>query len=186
MLQLALTSLWQPRASVAIVLRTPFSDGILARAAIVLACLSGIIDPVAGLLFNNGAPPSLAQSPFVVALIQLGAIFLTAVVAYKGGQLFGGTGDFNNSLKVSVWYGVVSIVPSIVILMMQSSGSGLAPTVQFLILIWMMFVLSSFVMVLHNFPSLFLTSLGVIGASLVVGMGTLLLLSGLGLTPGSL
>jgi len=187
MLQLVISSLTQPGLSIVTVLRNSIPNQMLIRAAAVLACFTGIVDPL--IAFAIIGPEALEQgsAPFVIALIQIVAILLTAVAIFRIGAMFGGQGDFNGALKVSVWYGLVSIIPSVLILIFQASGSGAAPVVQLFVLIWMLFILSSFIKVLHGFQSLFMTALGVIGASFVIGIAILMILASLGiLQPGTM
>ncbi len=182
MLQLAIKSLTQPRASIAKVLRYDIENALLYQAAIVLACLSGILDPVIGTLVSGEF--STVGDPLLLAAFQFVAIIVTAVAIFWIGGRFGGIGDYNGALKVSVWYGVVSILPSIAIVFFQASGSSLGGVVQFGVLFWMLFIISNFILVLHGFRNLFMTILGVVGSSIIIGMVSLMVLSMFGLIPG--
>lgn len=181
MFSLAISSLTQPGPAITQVLRQNFDNATLFLVAALLACITGIMDPVIGLLLARDTAIAAPLPPFVVAGIQMGAIMVTALAAHRIGAMFGGKGNFNGSLKVSVWYGVVSILPSLAILILQATGSGAAPLVQLVVLVWMMFVLSTFIKVLHGFDNLFLTALGVVGASFIIGIVSVLILSAFGL-----
>ena len=187
MLQLAIASLSRPGPSISSVLRYDVPNSALLCAATLLACFTGIVDPLIALFVGGSDVAAAGNAPFLSAAMQLVVILVTAFAVYRVGTLFGGTGDLNGALKVSVWYGVVSIIPSIAFLLFQASGSAFAPIVQFIVLIWMLYTLSSFVQVLHGFESLFMTALGVIGTSFVIGIVSVLVLSALGfIQPGNL
>ena len=181
MLQLAIASLIRPEPSIQQVLRMQVPDAILFRVAVIVACISGIIEPVIVALINDPELSAKSSSPIMSAGIQLAVIMVTAFAIDRIGNMFGGTGEFNGALKVSVWYGIVSIVPSAVVLLLTGLG-GPAGTLAFVAVpFWLVFVLATFVRVLHGFRSQFLTLLGVLGSSFLILVFSLILLNMLGI-----
>lgn len=181
MLQLAIASLIQPGPSIQQVLRMPVADAILLRVAIVVACLSGIIDPIVATLIADPALAATGNAPIITAGIQLAVIMVTTFAIDRIGGMFGGTGNFNGAFKVSVWYAVISIIPSTIVLILQATGSQIGVLVFVVVSFWLVFVLATFVRVLHGFRSQFLTLLGVLGSSFLILVFSLILLNMFGI-----
>lgn len=181
MLQLAVASLTQPGPSIQQVLRMPLSDAILFRMAVLLACINGIMDPLVSGFIIPADEATTRASPIFVAGFQLALTMITAFATDRIGALFGGEGNFNGAFKVSVWYGVVSILPTLVILVLLASGNPIGVLIVVGISFWMLSVFASFVRNLHGFSSQFLTILGVIGSTFFILFLSMIVLSMLGI-----
>ena len=183
MLQLILQSYTRPRAVISRVLAMDVTRPVLLSVALLLACVLTLGEAI--LLLNNEQElgSTLARQPVIGAALNFMLIFATAVVVDAVGRGFGGTGTFDNALKVSVWYSAVSILPNLVFVALSAMDVPATIVMQFSMMLYLVVVFSIFVQVLHGFESLFLTVLGVMGAGFIFGMILLFAMSVAGLTP---
>ncbi|MEM6594436.1 MAG: Yip1 family protein [Pseudomonadota bacterium] len=135
-----------------------------------------------GLLPNGGQPDVMSMrfmsSPLMFALVMWGLLVLTVFCTHYIGQMFGGVGHFNDSLKLVTWLQAILLVVQIGQLIIALVSPALAAFVGLAIGLYSIWVFVMFVSVLHDFESrfmVFVAMLGVMlglifGLSLIVGL----------------
>lgn len=176
MFSLAISSLFDPRAAISRVLRWQLDDASLFQAAILLACLTGLTDPVVELAASNVVNGDVGTiPPFGAALSQLLVVYVTAFLLSRAGRVVDGSQDFLAALKVSIWFGFVSIPPILLLIVLSVLMPAAAPIVFLLIGIWLLVIMAGFVQELHGIKNRFLAIVLVILISLITQAIALLL-----------
>ena len=132
-------------------------------ATLLTALMQAFIGPV-----DDEAMQGLFNRPFILALSQFGLMILGAALMWRVGQMFGGKGNFAQSLSLVAWLEVVLILlqlAQVVVLLalpVLSLPIGLASVFAFF------YLLTHFTAALNGFTSLTKTFFAILGTSLAV------------------
>ena len=129
---------------------------LVAVMAVLLLEASAALSPVSYPMIE-----ALRASPLRVALLQAFLLFVLIHAVYRIGALFGGTGSFDESLRLVVWLEIVLMT----VQMVQTVISVVLPLLGSLIgmaaLLWFLWALTTMVTVLHGFSSRGLVFMGI-------------------------
>jgi hypothetical protein len=183
---MALESIFQPREAARKVMRLNLPADILLQAAVAVICAGmvlaylsvrlspGSIDPVAA---------AIVRDPLIGAVIQFAVLVVVAVLSFRVGRAFGGTGDLRQAFALVVWLNVVLLLIQGVQLVVLLILPPFAALLALLAIGWTLWALSNFLCELHGFQSPFLVLGGVILTVIVLFFTVALMLAMLGLQP---
>lgn len=179
--RLVAEALSSPRTAARQLLGLGISRAFVLQAAIVVAIGAAVVQffltaLVAGMA-QEGTAPSQMQ-PLAAALLQFGQILITAALVFGIGRMFGGTGDLDGALVITVFLGFMNLIWMTVMII---SGALLAPLMGFAALaaaIWGLWALGSFVAELHGFSSAWKVIGVAFGLSFVLALIVVLALGG--------
>lgn len=172
-------TLTAPQDGLRTVLGWRLDRGTLWMSAVVVVIISVLLNGLLVVIKPEllVGPQLIPTSPFLQALVIWGGLVLTVYGTHFIGKMFGGTGQFDDSMNAVIWLQAVLLVFQLgqVVLLTISDGAGaLASIGLFIYTIWL-FV--NFVAVVHGFKSLWMVLVGFIGSSIGVGFGLLILFS---------
>lgn len=182
-LPLAIQSLMHPRVGLRTILAIPTTHTDVINAAWLVIVLN-LIFTTALSAFGpppvEGAPPAMpvTTSAIMLALTLFGGAFLV----HRVGGMFGGTGSFDDSLKMVVWVNFILFVMQLPIPFAMGLGPETAALVMMLVVIIAMVQITAQVMELHGFTEVFPVLLGIIGTQMLFGIVLLIVLGLLGVT----
>jgi len=184
--QLIVDSVMQPRKAARIVLGYAIDLGPLLQAALAITCLGMVLGFVAVAVGGGPADPvsaALIASPLAGAGVQFAVMLALAVLTFRIGRLFGGTGDFPGALTIMVWLNTVMLAIQVVQIVAMVVLPPLASIVALLAIFWLLWAFANFTAELHGFGSPFIV-LGVsILSVIVLVFGLTMLAAILGITP---
>ncbi len=155
--------------------------GLIAALVVVLSLLVGELTAIA-LGLGDTLTEGLMAHPAVLAAMQMAVLIFTVVAVHRIGRLFGGTGRSDETLLLICWLQFIMIclqvIQTVAILVMPPLGAmiGFAAVALFL---WL---LTSFVAVLHGFGSRAKVFGVILAVALAFGVGLEMVLSALGVT----
>ena len=126
--------------------------------------------------------PAMARlfgSPLNTALIQLGALALTGVLAFWVGQRFGGTGTLAQALVLVAWVQLPPILLQLAQIIAMQLVPALAPLIGLAGFALYAVLLSLFIAELHGFRSGVLVFFAMLGVSFVVAIAAAFLYAAL-------
>jgi hypothetical protein len=144
-----------------------------ATALSLMAVLSAILSTLALRMAPLDGDPALIalfSSPIRVVIIQALVLWLTVFLMYGVGRLFGGTGQFRDTILLVSWAEAVLLLAQalqIVLLLVAPPLSDIVGLATVGLLFWLM---SSFAAELHGFRSTFVVLLGMFGTILALSM----------------
>jgi len=182
-LALAGLTLLDPKKAAATVLRMPLGRPILTEALLLVAILSVLVAAVTNAI---DPPPhnlmtQLFSNPLLATIIQAALLFLTVLSVFLIGRSFGGTGSFDDTLRVMVWLQFVSILLQAVEVPFYFLDPGLASMITFATAIFVTWLTANFIAVLHGFKSLLKVFAGMFGVSMMVAIALLTIFGSMGL-----
>jgi len=185
MLNLLLSTFSAPRVTIAHILRLPMSSVQVMQGALIVSCIAGIFGYALVFMMHRLDPENLPQpgSPFLRAGINFGLMYFVALLIDRVGALFGGVGNFDGALRVSIWsslVGLVAIFGALIVLYINPQIGLLALTA---FSAWSFVLLAIFVQELHHFRNLGLTIAGMLGLAFVLLIAFSTLAVMLGLSP---
>ncbi len=184
--ELVKESFLRPRAAARGVLALRFGSHELLQLAVVVTCV-GILLAYAAMRVSGGVVDGVAMwmlsTPLIGALVEFALLGVIAVLTYRIGALFGGTGTFGGALTLIIWLNAVMLVPQMAQLLMLLALPPLAAPVAFVAVIWGLWAFANFVTELHGFDNPVMVLGGVILTSIVLFIGVAMILAILGLTP---
>ena len=185
MLELFLTSILNPRSAAERVFAWTLETRVLVLAALLFGALCGLFLALSLILVPppEDARPSFVAEPFMQALVQTISIFVVAFASFRVGRMFGGTGDYNGALKLSVWVSYLGLFMSMGALIVLLLAPPIGLVVQLAAFFWGFAIFTIFLQVLHGFDSFFMTLAGTIGTIFAVSIVIVLVISSLGLLP---
>ena len=127
--------------------------------SVILAQLMTYMVPVPN---DNGTLMPFQSSPVMFALIMWGLLVLMVFCTHYIGAMFGGTGEFDDSLTIVIWLQTILLViqaAQLVIALVSPSISGIIGLLFGLFSIW---IFINFVAVVHAFQSLTYVFIGLI------------------------
>ena len=164
LIETGLLTLRRPREGGAVVLRWPFPEGSIWPLVLLSVVLSALVAELNSAL-NPPAPgvPTVYVAPFQLA-IMLGSINISmAWAVYVIGRMFGGQGRFRAALILMTWQQFLWFGVLFVLTLVGLAIPGLAAMLSIGFGIWMIWILLSFIVVLHGFE------IGVAVITLIMG-----------------
>lgn len=121
---------------------------LVAVMAVLLLEVSAALSPV-----THPMVEALRASPLRVALMQAFLLFILIHAVYRIGALFGGTGSFDESLRLVVWLEVVLMAIQVVQTAISVVLPLLGAMISLVAMVWFVWALTTFVTVLHGFAN---------------------------------
>ncbi len=185
MLKLLVSTLSAPRVTMAQILRLDMSSNQVMQGAAIVSCCAGILGYALVYLMHQVDPANVQEpgSPITRAAINFGLIYLIGLIIDRVGRLFGGVGNFDGALRVSIWsslVGLLAILGSLFVIFIDVQFGLLALTV---FSAWSFVLLALFVQELHQFRNLGVTIAGMFGLAFVLLLAFSSLALMLGLAP---
>lgn len=181
-LPLAVQSLTQPRVGLRTILSIPSQRSDVINAAWLVIVLNLMLAALLTLL-GPTPPEGTPEVPLTTsAIMQALSLFGGAIVVHRVGGLFGGTGDFDGSLKLVVWVNFILFLMQLPLLLAAFAGQELVALAMMLVVVVAMTQLTATIMELHGFTEVFPVLLGIIGSMILFGIVLLILLGLLGVT----
>ena len=144
----------------------------LAATAIAATLLTVLMQFILGPVLDPSVR-DLFDRPFVLAFSQLSVMAFGALLMWRLGKVFGGTGTFAQALSLVAWLEVVLILLQLAEVVLILVLPGLAPVVGIASLFVLLYLLTHFTAALNGFRSLAKTLIAI----LLSAFGTLLLIS---------
>ena len=181
-LPLAVQSLIQPRVGLRTILDIPAARVDIIRAAWLVIVLNLIFSKALTLFGPATLSETQSDVPLSSSVILLMiTMFGSAFILHRVGNLFGGEGDFDSSLKTVVWLNFMLLLMQLPMPFFAVAGPEVAGLVILLVLLVAMTQIVAQTMELHGFTQVFPVILGILGVQFVFGMVLLILLSILGI-----
>lgn len=179
-LPLAIQSLTQPRVGLRTVFSIPTERSDLINAGWLVIILNLILN-TSLTAFGPTPPEGTPTVPLTTsAIMQALSLFGGAFIVHRVGGLFGGTGNFDNSLKLVIWVNFILFLTQIPILLLSFAGQEIVALAMMLVVVVAMTQLTATIMELHGFTEVFPVLIGIIGSMIVVGIILLIVLGMLG------
>ena len=177
---LALQSLTQPRVGLRTILSIPSQRSDLINAGWLVIILNLIL--TASLTLFGPIPP---ESPSTVplatsAIMQALSLFGGAFIVHRVGAFFGGTGNFDGSLKLIIWVNFILFLMQLPILLFSFLGQEIVALAMILVLVVAITQLTATIMELHDFTEVLPVLFGILGSSIAFGIALLFALGLLG------
>ena len=171
-LALARLTLTNPKTAAAVVMRQNLNRAFLNEAMVLVAVLGVLL---AGLSFTLAPAPQsdtvvteMFANPLLAAVIQLALLYLSVLAVFLVGRAFGGTGSFDNTLKMMVWLQFLMVIVQGVELPLYLFAPGLAALFNFVSAIVAVWLTVNFVAFLHGFDSLMKVFAGMVATTLIL------------------
>ncbi|MEL6608334.1 MAG: YIP1 family protein [Pseudomonadota bacterium] len=178
-------SLTRPRSAAEALLARPISVGD-AMAALGVSIIGSVM---LSFFLSGGAPIPLLLNvppfgPFMLALFTISMTTIFAVAVHLVGRAMGGQGDLAGAILVMAWIQVLQLAAQVIFAFVTLVDPTLGSMLGFLVTLGLIWVLLSFLDVLHSLGGLgraaFLLLMVVVGIAL--GLGFILTLIGVGST----
>lgn len=179
-LPLAVQSLTQPRVGLRTILSIPATRTDVINAAwLVIVCNLFLTTT---LMLVGPTPPEGTPSVSLTtsAIMQALSLFGGAFIVHRVGGMFGGTGNFDDSLRLVVWVNFILFLMQMPLLVLSLGGQEIIAIGMMLVVIVAMTQLTATIMELHGFTEVFPVLLGIIGSMILFGIVLLVLLGMLG------
>lgn len=132
-------------------------------------------------LYAGGVNELLRLGPWGAVALQGVFLFVMVHAIHGLGAAFGGTGGFDDSLKLIVWLQGLLVVFQAVQVVVMLVMPGLSGILGLIATGWFFWVLTSFIMVLHGFQSRGKVFAGVLAAFVLFALVMSMILTGLGI-----
>ena len=177
---LALQSLTQPRVGLRIILSIPSQRSDLINAGWLVIILNLIL--TASLTLFGPIPPETPSTvPLATsAIMQALSLFGGAFIVHRVGAFFGGTGNFDGSLKLIIWVNFILFLMQLPILLFSFLGQEIVALAMILVLVVAITQLTATIIELHDFTEVLPVLFGILGSSVVFGIALLFVLGLLG------
>lgn len=166
-------SLQDPRQAARDLLSAQVPVGAAAAGLVLVAILSTLMTFVQVLRDPEPLPPFLAlmvASPLRLALSEVALTCLSVVLIHRVGRGFGGQGSLADALRVTVWVEGIMLAPQALQLGLGLVSADLAGIVGLASLGLYIWLITSFIAVLHGFSSRPMVFLGMMATSLATGI----------------
>ena len=177
---LALQSLTQPRVGLRTILSVPSQRSDLINAGWLVIILNLIL--TASLTLFGPIPPETPSTvPLATsAIMQALSLFGGAFIVHRVGAFFGGTGNFDGSLKLIIWVNFILLLMQLPILLFSFLGQEIVALAMILVLVVAITQLTATIMELHGFTEVLPVLFGILGSSIAFGIALLFALGLLG------
>jgi hypothetical protein len=132
-------------------------------ATLLTALMQAFIGPV-----DDAAMQGLFNRPFILALSQFGLMILGAALMWRVGQMFGGKGNFAQSLSLVAWLEVVLILLQLAQVVVLLALPVLSLPIGLVSVFAFFYLLTHFTAALNGFTSLIKTFFAILGTALAV------------------
>jgi hypothetical protein len=132
-------------------------------ATLLTALMQAFIGPV-----DDAAMQGLFNRPFILALSQFGLMILGATLMWRVGQMFGGKGNFAQSLSLVAWLEVVLILLQLAQVVVLLALPVLSLPIGLVSVFAFFYLLTHFTAALNGFTSLIKTFFAILGTALAV------------------
>ena len=177
---LALQSLTQPRVGLRIILSIPSQRSDLINAGWLVIILNLILTAFLT-LFGPILPENPSTVPLATsAIMQALSLFGGAFIVHRVGAFFGGTGNFDGSLKLIIWVNFILFLMQLPILLFSFLGQEIVALAMILVLLIAITQLTATIMELHGFTEVLPVLFGILGSSIAFGIALLFALGLLG------
>ena len=184
--ELAKDSLLRPRVAARRLLRLNVGQAQLLQLAVLVTCL-GIILAYAALRLSSGSVDAVSawvlDTPLLGALVEFGIMAVIAVLTYRVGALFGGTGTFWDAVALVIWLNTMLLLIQIAQLLTLATVPSLAAVLAIFAVFWALWAYANFVTELHGFDNPFMVLGGVILTAIVLFISLAMLFAMFGITP---
>ena len=182
---LARLTLSDPRRAAAALLRAPALHGrglelalLVVALGVLSAALMNALTPSVGDALVSG----LLHNPLLFAVIQFMLLYLSALMIFGIGRLFGGRGGFEGALLLSIWLQFLSVAVQLALLPLAMALPALAQSLALFIYLYFIWLLVAFIAELHGFASLLKVFAGVIGSTFAAAFLVVFLLAFIGIS----
>lgn len=159
--------------------------GVVFEMAVVVSALNVIIAILISLFqptpVETVFDPLLAN-PILFAIIQLMLLMLSALTIFLVGRLFGGQGEFDQALLLSVWVQVLMLIVQVLMIPVIILAPGLAVSLNMLFYFYFTYLMVVFIAELHGFSSLWKVFMGIIATSFALSFVVMFLIALIGLS----
>lgn len=182
-------SIVRPRTAARRLLDAGLPGGVLLQAAVAVICVSMVIGYAGyyavGVAADTGSAVAalILTNPLVGAAVQLVMMAVTVVLTVRIGRLFGGQGNATGALAVVVWLNALMVLSQIGQLVLLMLVPVLSAALTSATLVWVVWAFACFVAELHGFRRPIVVLGAILAASVVIFLGTAMLLAILGITP---
>ena len=177
---LALQSLTKPRVGLRTILSIQSQRSDLINAGWLVIILNLILTAFLT-LFGPIPPESPSTVPLATsAIMQALSLFGGAFIIHRVGGFFGGTGNFDGSLKLIIWVNFILFLMQLPILLFSFLGQEIVALAMMLVLVIAITQLTATIMELHDFTEVLPVLFGILGCSVVFGIALLFVLGLLG------
>ncbi|MCC6008935.1 MAG: YIP1 family protein [Rhodobacteraceae bacterium] len=184
MIALARATVEDPRGGAARVMKLGIDRGTLIEALLFVAVASVIVTNIADAVMTaRGAVPSaspLFANPILTAVIMAVLLIGSAVAVHAVGRAFGGLGDLDGALAITVWLQLLMLAVQLLQLGVALLLPGLAALIGLLALGFFVWLFINFVAELHDFKSLGLVLAGTIASVFAIAFVLTIVLAILG------
>lgn len=182
LLELARVTLTNPKDGARRVKSLDLPRGALWQGFALVVVLSVLLTEIGSMASpaSRGLFDLLRLGPFYAGAVQALFLFFMVYAAHRIGAAAGGRGSFEESLKLMVWLQAMLVALQAVQLLAFFLVPPLAALLGIAALAWFFWVLTHFVMVLHEFENRGKVLLGILLTFVAVVFGLSLLLTMLG------
>ena len=170
-------SLYNPKQGMTRVLGWNLDRGSLWLAAVLVVIISVLLNGILVMIRPEllSGPQLIPTSPFLQTLVIWGGLVMSVYGAHFIGRMFGGTGEFDDSMHAMIWLQTIMLVfqAAQIVLMILSDGLGaMVSMAAFVLTVWL-FV--NFVALIHGFKSLWMVFAGFIASSIGLAFGLVII-----------
>ena len=149
---------------------------LMAVSSAALSTITFGFSPSGGDPATDQALSRLFENPIQLALFHAGALIIGAMLIYRVGRMFGGTGRFADTVALLAWLEFILFVLQAVQLFLLLVSPQLAAALGMFVLVLFLWLLTNFVAELHGFGSLLAVFFAIIGTTLVVSFAAAILI----------
>jgi hypothetical protein len=178
---MAWRSVKNPREGAAEILALGIPREALWPALALVVVLSILLANVTALLLSSEAT-AMPVGPAATGFIQLALLVVMVFAVFWIGRAMGGTGSFEESILIVTWLQFIMVCLQVVqaaILVLSTSLAGIFGLLAVVLFLWL---LTSFVAVLHGFSSLFRVFVMILVSAFGIAFGLSIILTLIGVT----
>jgi hypothetical protein len=178
---MAWRSVKNPREGAAEILALGIPREALWPALALVVVLSILLANVTALLLASEAT-AMPVGPAATGFIQLALLVVMVFAVFWIGRAMGGTGSFEESILIVTWLQFIMVCLQVVqaaILVLSTSLAGIFGLLAVVLFLWL---LTSFVAVLHGFSSLFRVFVMILVSAFGIAFGLSIILTLIGVT----
>lgn len=129
--------------------------------SVILTILSAVVSPDLMELPQQVS----STSPVVLAMITWAGLVISAMLVHFIGRMFGGTGSFEGSLRITIWLQLMLVAFQVVQLGLLLISPGLATLANIGFSLFALWLFLNFIAEVHRFASLAFVLAGVVGVT---------------------
>ncbi|ARE41692.1 hypothetical protein RGUI_3551 [Rhodovulum sp. P5] len=187
LLALARDTVSDPATGARRVLALAPGEGVLWEALVAMVAVGVLLSELNNYLIGSPTglvPQMLVANPLLTAVSQFGLLVVAIYAIHFIGRAVGGTGTFAGAMALTVWLQFIMVCLQVVQIVFLIIMPPIASLIGILGLGLSLWLLSHFVAVLHGFPSVLKTFVGIIASTVGIAFGMTLIMTILGITLG--